>query len=48
MINYMDPASIAAVSVVTSKFAEVTDPKAAILSVFSYFQGTVRDVPSTM
>jgi hypothetical protein len=49
MINYMDPASIAAVSVATSKFAnEVTDPKAAILSTFSYYQGSVRDVPSTM
>lgn len=43
MINYMDPTSIAAVSVATSKFAnEVTDPKAAILSTFSYYQGNVR------
>ncbi|KAJ2913558.1 hypothetical protein MD484_g6853, partial [Candolleomyces efflorescens] len=39
-IAYMDPASIAAISVATSKFAnEVTDPKAAILSTFSYYQG---------
>ncbi|KAJ2935499.1 hypothetical protein H1R20_g1593, partial [Candolleomyces eurysporus] len=41
MISYMDPASIEAVSVATSKFAnQVTDPKAAILSTFSYYQGS--------